>query len=95
LWGEERLEWPRAYLELPHGIASHNTIGRIFGLVDRYGFESAFRRWVGSILPALGAETVAIDGKSSRRSGGVDAMGTQTAIAAKSDRYRQELFGLK
>ena len=37
-------------------------------------FEAAFRRWVGSILPALGADAVvAIDGKSSRRTGKVDA----------------------
>ncbi|MGV2482456.1 UNVERIFIED_CONTAM: ISAs1 family transposase, partial [Salmonella enterica subsp. enterica serovar Weltevreden] len=34
----------------------------------------AFRRWVGAILPALGADAVvAIDGKSSRRTGKVDA----------------------
>jgi predicted transposase YbfD/YdcC len=42
-------------------------------LIDPEQFESAFRRWVSSILPALGAEIVAIDGKTSRRSGGVDA----------------------
>ena len=45
----------------------------MFGLIDAEQFEAAFRRWVSSILPALGAEIVAIDGKTSRRSGGVDA----------------------
>src|SRR3984885_3234056 len=73
LWAEEKLEWLGSYLELPHGIPSHDTFGRLFGLIDPDQFESAFRRWVGSILPALGTEIVAVDGKTSRRSGGVDA----------------------
>lgn len=73
LWAEEKLEWLRGYLRLPHGIPSHDTFGRIFGLIDPEQFESAFRRWVSSVLPALGAEIVAIDGKTSRRSGGIDA----------------------
>ena len=73
LWAEEKLEWLRGYLQLPHGIPSHDTFGRIVGLIDPEQFESAFRRWVSSILPALGAEIVAIDGKTSRRSGGIDA----------------------
>ena len=73
LWAEEKLEWLQGYLRLPHGIPSHDTFGRIFGLIDPEQFESAFRRWVSSILPALGTEIVAIDGKTSRRSGGIDA----------------------
>jgi len=73
LWAREKLDWLRQYLRLKHGIPAHDTFGRIFGLIDAEQFEAAFRRWVASILPALGAETVAIDGKTSRRSGGVDA----------------------
>ena len=73
LWAEEKLDWLRGYLHLPHGIPSHDTFGRIFGLIDPEQFESAFRRWVSSVLPALGAEIVAIDGKTSRRSGSIDA----------------------
>lgn len=73
LWAREKLDWLRGYLRLAHGIPSHDTFGRMFGLIDPDQFEAAFRRWVSSILPALGAEIVAIDGKTSRRSGGVDA----------------------
>jgi predicted transposase YbfD/YdcC len=73
LWAREKLEWLRGYLRLTHGIPSHDTFGRMFGLIDAEQFEAAFRRWVSSLLPALGAEIVAIDGKTSRRSGGVDA----------------------
>lgn len=74
LWAKERLDWLRGYLRLENGIPSHDTFGRLFGLIDSDEFEAAFRRWVGAILPALGPDTVvAIDGKTSRRSGKVDA----------------------
>jgi len=73
LWAKERLDWLRGYLRLENGIPSHDTFGRLFGLIDPGEFEAAFRRWVGAILPALGPDTVvAIDGKTSRRSGKVD-----------------------
>ncbi len=74
LWAKERLDWLRGYLRLEAGIPSHDTFGRLFGLIDPTQFEAAFRRWVGAILPALGEDAVvAIDGKSSRRTGKVDA----------------------
>jgi hypothetical protein len=61
------------YLKLEHGIPSHDTFGRLFGLIDALEFEAAFRRWVSSAVPRLDAEIVAIDGKTSRRTGKVDA----------------------
>jgi predicted transposase YbfD/YdcC len=74
LWAKEKLDWLRGTLELKAGIPSHDTFGRLFGLIDPGQFEAAFRRWVGAILPALGMDTVvAIDGKTSRRTGKVDA----------------------
>jgi predicted transposase YbfD/YdcC len=74
MWAQEKLAWFRQYLKLENGIASHDTFGRLFGLIDPQAFEAAFRRWVGSVLPAVDApQVVAIDGKTSRRSGKVDA----------------------
>lgn len=74
LWANEKLDWLRRYLKLEHGIPSHDTFGRLFGVIDPDEFEAAFRRWVSGILPALGADAVvAIDGKTSRRSGKMDA----------------------
>lgn len=100
-WANEKLDWFRQYLKLEHGIPSHDTLGRLFGLIRPDEFEAAFRRWVGSVLPALGPDAVvAIDGKTSRRSGKVDATALhlvsafaagaglvlgQTATAAKSN----------
>ena len=36
LWANEKLGWLRQYLKLVHGIPSHDTFGRLFGL-DRSG----------------------------------------------------------
>jgi predicted transposase YbfD/YdcC len=73
LWAKAKLDWLRGYLKLTAGIASHDTFGRLFGLIDPTQFEAAFRRWAGAILPSLGEDAVvAIDGKTSRRTGKVD-----------------------
>ena len=53
LWAKEKLEWLRGYLRLEAGIPSHDTFGRLFGLIDPDEFEAAFRRWVATVLPAL------------------------------------------
>ena len=68
-WGNERLDWLRRFLTLKNGIPSHDTVGRLFGLLDRKAVERSFRRWVGSVLPAMAeGSVVAIDGKASRHS---------------------------
>ncbi|GHT98190.1 hypothetical protein FACS1894154_03080 [Betaproteobacteria bacterium] len=69
-WAQEKLDWLRGYLKLEAGIASHDTFGRLFGLIDPDEFEVAFRRWAVAVLPVLGADAVvALDGKTSRRTG--------------------------
>lgn len=71
LWANERLEWLRRFMKLEHGIASHDTLGRVFGLLDAQAVEKSFRQWVSGLIPALEPGTVvAVDGKTSRRSGG-------------------------
>ncbi len=69
-WAEGKIDWLRGFMKLEHGIPSHDTIGRVFGMIAPDEFESAFRRWVDMVVPALAGDTVvAIDGKTSRRSG--------------------------
>jgi predicted transposase YbfD/YdcC len=71
LWANERLDWLRRFMKLEHGIASHDTLGRVFGLLDARAVEKSFRQWVSGMIPALEPGTVvAVDGKTSRRSGG-------------------------
>lgn len=68
LFGQEREEWLRQFLELPNGTPSHDTLGRVFSLLDPEQFEQCFRRWVASVFEATEGEVVAIDGKTIRRS---------------------------
>ena len=52
----------------------HDTFGRLFAAIDPDQFSAAFVRWIRQVLPTLtNGEVIAIDGKTSRRSGGVDA----------------------
>ncbi|HAT1680502.1 TPA: ISAs1 family transposase [Klebsiella oxytoca] len=69
LWAEHQIEWLRSFLPLKNGIPSHDTFGRLFGLICPEQFESAFRRRVAEVLPALSPQVVALDGKTSSRSG--------------------------
>ena len=46
LFGRLNEEWLRTFLELPHGIPSHDTLGRVCARLDAAGFEEGFRNWV-------------------------------------------------
>ena len=85
-WAKEKHDWFKRYLRLEHGIPSHDTFGRVFATIDAEMFGAAFRRWVSSITPNLGKdEVVAIDGKTSRRSGKVDATPLHLVSAFAAD----------
>jgi len=59
--------WLRTFLELPGGIPSHDTFNRVFQAIDPEQFIECFIQWTQSLLPALGDEIVAVDGKALRR----------------------------
>ncbi len=67
LWGRMREAWLRRFLVLKNGIPSHDTIERIFRILDPKCFEAVFRQWAGGIVTALGGQ-VAVDGKTLRGS---------------------------
>ncbi len=54
-------------LDLPNGIPSHDTFGRVFALIDPKQFEASFVEWVAGISKTVKG-VVAIDGKTLRRS---------------------------
>jgi predicted transposase YbfD/YdcC len=65
----ERESWFKTFLELPHGIPSHDRIRAVFIHLDPVEFESCFRNWVGSLIKTgCGTDFVSIDGKTSRGS---------------------------
>lgn len=68
MFGEEKEEWLRTFLELPFGIPSHDTFGRVFSLLSPEAFEQAFLTWVQDIYELTQGTIVAIDGKTVRRS---------------------------
>jgi predicted transposase YbfD/YdcC len=55
-------------VELPHGIPSHDTFGRVFAALDPEQFAAGFRSWVQGVHQATGTEVIGIDGKTLRRS---------------------------
>jgi predicted transposase YbfD/YdcC len=67
-FGHARLEFLRGFLALPNGIPSHDTFARVFAMLDPERFAECFQRWTEGLRRAVGAEVVAIDGKSLRRS---------------------------
>jgi predicted transposase YbfD/YdcC len=68
VWGEAKKQWLKTFLELPSDIPSHDTFGRIFGLLDPDAMERAFRDWIATLVKLGGGALVAMDGKSLRRS---------------------------
>jgi predicted transposase YbfD/YdcC len=67
-FGRAREAWLRTFLDLPNGIPSHDTLGRIFAMLNPKALEQAFREWVVAIATLSKGEVVAIDGKTLRRS---------------------------
>lgn len=67
-FGHERIDWLRRYVELANGIPSHDTIGRVFALIDAEQFIDCFVRWVQSAHEVSAGQIVNIDGKTARAS---------------------------
>ncbi len=65
-FGKEKEEWLKTILELPNGIPSHDTFGRVFARLDPVKFEECFFQWVQSLNETI-AGVIAIDGKTLRR----------------------------
>lgn len=67
-FGEVRRDWLAEWLDLPAGIPSHDTFGRVFAALDPVGFETCFAGWVRAVATATSGQVVALDGKVSRGS---------------------------
>ena len=63
-----KLDWLRQHLPFANGIASHDTFGRVFSLLDAQQFEACFMGWIGTLCPSLAGQHIAIDGKCVRGS---------------------------
>jgi predicted transposase YbfD/YdcC len=69
-FGTEKQSWFKTFLELPNGIPSHDTFGRVFSLIDPKQFQQSFSAWMQSVTILTKGTVIAIDGKTNRRTFG-------------------------
>jgi len=67
-FGRIHEKWFRTFLELPFGIPSHDTFGRVFSRICPEEFEKCFLDWVRAAFQNIAPQVIAIDGKTMRRS---------------------------
>jgi len=67
-YGECKEDWLESFLELPHGIPSHDTFARVFALLDPVSFQEGFRTWVQGLIDVTQGRVIAVDGKTLRHS---------------------------
>jgi hypothetical protein len=78
--------WLKQFLELPNGIPSHDTFGRVFAAINAAAFQTSFTRWVEAVFHVTKGQVIAIDGKTCRRS--YDKGSGQEAIQMVSARVQ-------
>lgn len=76
VWAKENAQWLHRHLQLPGGIPSHDTIGRLLAALKPAAFQRCFGQWIASLRGQDTAgggtdeeqEIIAVDGKALRRS---------------------------
>lgn len=71
VWAKSNQQWLHDRLELPNGVPSHDTIGRVLMTLKPEAFQKCFERWIKRISGERTEgklDVVAIDGKAVRRS---------------------------
>jgi predicted transposase YbfD/YdcC len=68
VFARSKLAWFKTFLDLPGGVPSHDTFGRVFARLDPDAFERCFTAWVSAVAQVSDGRLISIDGKSIRRS---------------------------
>jgi len=75
-WAKRK--WLKSFLELAHGVPSHDTFDRVFAAIHPEAFERCFLAWMEALARVAGGGLIAIDGKTLRHS--FDTASRQAAI---------------
>jgi len=67
-FGKAKQEWFAQFLQLENGVPSHDTIGRVFSLLDSVQLKMSFLDWIQSAVNLSDGSLVNIDGKNLRGS---------------------------
>jgi len=68
-FGKAHEAWFRTFLDLPNGIPSHDTFGKVLAALDPDAFERRIQLWIRALLGShTRGKHIAIDGKTLRRS---------------------------
>lgn len=81
-YGKAKQAWLETFLDLPHGIPSHDTFGRVLGMLEPQELENSFLGWVSSITEKLELELIHVDGKTAK--GSYDREGKLKALHSVS-----------
>lgn len=84
-WARSKEDWLRRHLELPHGIPSHDTIGRLLMALKPEAFQACFAQWVAAIVQAKEAQLAA----AAQSSASVSAMASPRHIAIDGKTLRR------
>lgn len=66
-FGTSKAAWLKEFLDLPNGIPSHDTFGRVFARIDPEQFQRSFLQWIQAVQ-TVRTDVIAIDGKTHRGS---------------------------
>jgi hypothetical protein len=86
-FGHKKLNLLRRLVPFANGTPSHDHLGDIFAALDRAAFRRCFTAWVCGLAGAA-PEVIAIDGKTSRRSGSKSGKAAIHMVSAFAARQR-------
>lgn len=86
IFGETHQKLLEQFLELPHGIPSHDTFGNVFSAIAPEQLAACFEQWISLLRSDLNeAKLIAVDGKTIRRSKSQSKKAAHVVTAFSSD----------
>ena len=71
-FAKRKRDWLERFIDLSHGVPSHDTLGRVLGIIKPKQFQDAFLSWISSLTSLRGQDGkpifIPIDGKTMRGS---------------------------